>query len=90
MQIKSSDISADSQYPPLSLLHRVKQHRPLSWFPALEKHDIPIVVGVGVSLTFIFITMAFYSLVQKNDPALAGRGGEVIACGFAVFAVPLN
>ncbi|XP_072561163.1 uncharacterized protein [Paramormyrops kingsleyae] len=55
---------------------RVKQHHPLSWFPALEKHDIPIVVGVGVSLTFIFITMAFYSLVQKNDPALAGRGAQ--------------
>ncbi|XP_028831759.1 hemicentin-2 isoform X2 [Denticeps clupeoides] len=45
--------------------------------PLLEKHDIPIVVGVGVSLAFIFITMAFYSLVQKNDPtAPMGRGAQ--------------
>ncbi|KAG5261040.1 hypothetical protein AALO_G00299300 [Alosa alosa] len=44
--------------------------------PLLEKHDIPIVVGVGVSLAFIFITMAFYSLVQKNDStAPTSRGG---------------
>lgn len=47
-----------------------------SWLPVLEKHDIPIVVGVGVSLAFIFITMAFYSLVQKNEPAPIGRAGK--------------
>ncbi|XP_058631199.1 roundabout homolog 1 isoform X2 [Onychostoma macrolepis] len=54
-----------------------------TWLPVIEKHDIPIVVGVGVSLAFIFIAMAFYSLVQKNDPvavptgraALRGIGG---------------
>ncbi|XP_067294164.1 titin isoform X2 [Pseudorasbora parva] len=40
-----------------------------TWLPVIEKHDIPIVVGVGVSLAFIFLAMAFYSLVQKNDPA---------------------
>nr|XP_046203645.1 uncharacterized protein LOC124034458 isoform X2 [Oncorhynchus gorbuscha] len=45
---------------------RVKPPPP--WLPVLEKHDIPIVVGVGVSMAFIFITMAFYSLVQKNEP----------------------
>ncbi|XP_041095574.1 uncharacterized protein LOC121307470 [Polyodon spathula] len=46
-----------------------------SWFPVLEKHDIPIVVGVGVSLALIFIMMGFYSLVQKNETAPpAGRG----------------
>uniref|UniRef100_A0AAY5KAI5 Ig-like domain-containing protein n=3 Tax=Esox lucius TaxID=8010 RepID=A0AAY5KAI5_ESOLU len=50
---------------------RVKPPPP--WLPVLEKHDIPIVVGVGVSLAFIFITMAFYSLVQKNEPAPAFR-----------------
>lgn len=44
-------------------------------YPLLEKHDIPIVVGVGVSLAFIFITMAFYSLVQKNDSSAPSRGG---------------
>ncbi|XP_041926435.1 hemicentin-1 isoform X2 [Alosa sapidissima] len=45
--------------------------------PLLEKHDIPIVVGVGVSLAFIFITMAFYSLVQKNDStAPTSRGAQ--------------
>ncbi|XP_028312721.1 uncharacterized protein LOC114469411 [Gouania willdenowi] len=38
------------------------------WLPVLEKHDIPIVVGVGVSLAFIFITVLFYSVVQKNEP----------------------
>ncbi|XP_045081667.1 uncharacterized protein LOC121584686 isoform X4 [Coregonus clupeaformis] len=46
---------------------------PPPWLPVLEKHDIPIVVGVGVSLAFIFITMAFYSLVQKNEPLPAIR-----------------
>ncbi|XP_071259774.1 uncharacterized protein [Salvelinus alpinus] len=45
---------------------RVKPPPP--WLPVLQKHDIPIVVGVGVSMAFIFITMAFYSLVQKNEP----------------------
>ncbi|XP_066568564.1 uncharacterized protein LOC136758197 [Amia ocellicauda] len=47
-----------------------------SWVPVLEKHDIPIVVGVGISLTLIFITMGFYSLVQKNEAGEAetGRG----------------
>ncbi|XP_064793705.1 proteoglycan 4-like isoform X2 [Oncorhynchus masou masou] len=50
---------------------RVKPPPP--WLPVLEKHDIPIVVGVGVSLAFIFITMAFYSLVQKKEPAPAIR-----------------
>ncbi|XP_026881345.2 hemicentin-2 [Electrophorus electricus] len=50
--------------------------REKSWLPVLEKHDIPIVVGVGVSLAFIFITMAFYSLFRQNDPAAVptGRG----------------
>nr|XP_046206249.1 neurofascin-like isoform X2 [Oncorhynchus gorbuscha] len=50
---------------------RVKPPPP--WLPVLKKHDIPIVVGVGVSLAFIFITMAFYSLVQKKEPAPAIR-----------------
>ncbi|XP_077376916.1 uncharacterized protein LOC144018545 isoform X1 [Festucalex cinctus] len=47
-----------------------------SWLPALEQHDVPIVVGVGVSLAFIFITVAFYSVVQKNEPALTGRAAQ--------------
>ncbi|XP_069745349.1 uncharacterized protein [Narcine bancroftii] len=34
---------------------------------ALEKHDIPIVVGVVVSLLMIFITMCIYSVRQKRD-----------------------
>ncbi|MEQ2170987.1 hypothetical protein GOODEAATRI_006078 [Goodea atripinnis] len=44
-----------------------------SWLPVLEKHDIPIVVGVGISLAFIFITVTFYSMVQKNEPTPPGR-----------------
>ncbi|XP_015251044.1 PREDICTED: uncharacterized protein LOC107098097 isoform X1 [Cyprinodon variegatus] len=44
-----------------------------SWLPVLEKHDIPIVVGVGVSLAFIFITVTFYSVVRKNEPVPPGR-----------------
>uniref|UniRef100_A0A4W3JMS8 Ig-like domain-containing protein n=1 Tax=Callorhinchus milii TaxID=7868 RepID=A0A4W3JMS8_CALMI len=32
----------------------------------LEKHDIPIVVGVTLSLAMIFITMGVYSLRQKT------------------------
>lgn len=53
----------------------MKQQSP-SWLPVLEKHDIPIVVGVGVSLAFIFITVTFYSVVQKNEPAPTSRAGQ--------------
>lgn len=52
---------------------RVTQRSP-SWLPVLEKHDIPVVVGVGVSLAFIFITVTFYSVVQKNEPT--SRAGK--------------
>ncbi|KAI2664360.1 Hemicentin-1 [Labeo rohita] len=54
-----------------------------TWLPVIEKHDIPIVVGVGVSLAFIFIAMAFYSLVQKNDPAAVPTGRAALRgiCG---------
>ncbi|XP_073807729.1 uncharacterized protein isoform X2 [Danio rerio] len=54
-----------------------------TWLPVIEKHDIPIVVGVGVSLAFIFISMAFYSLVQKNDPAVVPTGRAALRglCG---------
>ncbi|XP_027890191.1 uncharacterized protein LOC114154909 isoform X1 [Xiphophorus couchianus] len=50
-----------------------------SWLPALEKHDIPIVVGVGISLAFIFITVTFYSVVQKNEPLPPGRAATSLA-----------
>ncbi|XP_057688183.1 neuroglian [Corythoichthys intestinalis] len=49
---------------------------PPSWLPVLEKHDVPIVVGVGVSLAFIFITVTFYSVMQKNQPAPTGRSAQ--------------
>ncbi|KAK2901793.1 uncharacterized protein [Channa argus] len=61
-----------SQSPMTSNDPRVTQQSP-SWLPVLEKHDIPIVVGVGVSLAFIFITVTFYSVVQKNEPAPTSR-----------------
>lgn len=61
-----------------ALYFRVKQQAP-SWLPGLEKHDIPIVVGVGVSLAFIFITVSFYSLFQKNGPAPTSRAGQISA-----------
>ncbi|XP_062873902.1 uncharacterized protein LOC134335307 [Trichomycterus rosablanca] len=48
------------------------------WLPVIEEHDIPIVVGVGVSLAFIFITMSFYSLFRKNDPAAITTGRAAI------------
>ncbi|XP_061880475.1 hemicentin-1 isoform X1 [Entelurus aequoreus] len=54
--------------------YSVTQQSP-SWLPVLEKHDVPIVVGVGVSLAFIFVTVAFYSVVQKNEPAPTSRAG---------------
>ncbi|XP_019741002.1 myosin light chain kinase, smooth muscle [Hippocampus comes] len=54
---------------------RVTPQSPL-WLPVLEKHDVPIVVGVGVSLAFIFITVAFYSMVQRNEPAPTGRAAK--------------
>ncbi|KAM3611520.1 uncharacterized protein V6R79_019985 [Siganus canaliculatus] len=65
-----------SQSPMTSTDPRVTQKAP-SWLPVLEKHDIPIVVGVGVSLAFIFITVAFYSVVQKNEPAPTSRAGRI-------------
>ncbi|XP_068166529.1 uncharacterized protein [Antennarius striatus] len=64
-----------SQSPMTSNDPRVTQQSP-SWLPVLEKHDIPIVVGVGVSLAFIFITVTFYSLVQKNDPLPTSRAAQ--------------
>lgn len=60
---------------PFCLHSRVTQQSP-SWLPLVEKHDIPIVVGVGVSLAFIFIAVFFYSVVQKNEPAPPSRAGE--------------
>ncbi|XP_050931188.1 mucin-4 [Lates calcarifer] len=64
-----------SQSPMTSNYPRVTQQSP-SWLPVLEKHDIPIVVGVGVSLAFIFITVTFYSVVQKNEPAPTSRAAQ--------------
>ncbi|XP_026176507.1 uncharacterized protein LOC113138370 isoform X1 [Mastacembelus armatus] len=64
-----------SQSPMTSNDPRVTQQSP-SWLPVLEKHDIPIVVGVGVSLAFIFITVTFYSVVQKNEPAPTSRSAQ--------------
>ncbi|XP_054867126.1 mucin-2 [Amphiprion ocellaris] len=64
-----------SPSPMTSSDHRVTQRSP-SWLPVLEKHDIPIVVGVGVSLAFIFITVIFYSVVQKNEPAPTSRAAQ--------------
>nr|XP_057927834.1 uncharacterized protein LOC131128735 isoform X2 [Doryrhamphus excisus] len=64
-----------SQLPMTSNHPHVTQQSP-SWLPVLEKHDIPIVVGVGVSLAFIFITVGFYSVVQKNEPAPTSRAAQ--------------
>ncbi|XP_029294958.1 uncharacterized protein LOC115013100 isoform X2 [Cottoperca gobio] len=64
-----------SQSPMTSNDPRVTQQSP-SWLPLLEKHDIPIVVGVGVSLAFIFITVTFYSVVQKNEAAPTSRAAQ--------------
>nr|XP_019954556.1 PREDICTED: uncharacterized protein LOC109636947 isoform X1 [Paralichthys olivaceus] len=64
-----------SQSPTTSNDARVTQQSP-SWLPVVEKHDIPIVVGVGVSLAFIFITVTFYSVVQKNEAAPTNRAAQ--------------
>ncbi|KAI4820595.1 hypothetical protein KUCAC02_028568 [Chaenocephalus aceratus] len=64
-----------SQSPMTSNDPRVTQQSP-SWLPVLEKHDIPIVVGVGVSLAFIFITVTFYAVVQKNEAAPTVRAAQ--------------
>lgn len=69
-------IAKQQDFTLVCVLHsRVTQQSP-SWLPVLEKHDIPIVVGVGVSLAFIFITVSFYSVVQKNGPAPTSRAGQ--------------
>uniref|UniRef100_A0A1A7WPX6 Ig-like domain-containing protein n=1 Tax=Iconisemion striatum TaxID=60296 RepID=A0A1A7WPX6_9TELE len=64
-----------SQSPMTSNNPKGTQQSP-SWLPILEKHDIPIVVGVGVSLAFIFISVTFYSVVQKNEPVPTGRAAQ--------------
>uniref|UniRef100_A0A8D3CT83 Ig-like domain-containing protein n=1 Tax=Scophthalmus maximus TaxID=52904 RepID=A0A8D3CT83_SCOMX len=64
-----------SQSPMTSNDPRGTQQSP-SWLPVVEKHDIPIVVGVGVSLAFIFITVTFYSVVQKNEPVPTSRAAQ--------------
>ncbi|XP_035020948.2 mucin-5B isoform X1 [Hippoglossus stenolepis] len=66
-----------SQSPMTSNDARVTQQSP-SWLPLVEKHDIPIVVGVGVSLAFIFITVTFYAVVQKNEAAPINRAGQTL------------
>ncbi|XP_068461072.1 uncharacterized protein [Clinocottus analis] len=66
-----------SQSPMTSNDQRVTQQSP-SWLPVLEKHDIPIVVGVGVSLAFIFITVTFYSVVQKSESAPTSQAAQRI------------
>ncbi|CAL1615790.1 unnamed protein product [Knipowitschia caucasica] len=67
--------SVEATEKSISQSPRVTQKAP-SWLPILEKHDIPIVVGVGVSLAFIFITVTFYSMVQKNEPILTNRAAQ--------------
>ncbi|XP_071012365.1 uncharacterized protein [Oncorhynchus clarkii lewisi] len=69
---------------------RVKPPPP--WLPVLEKHDIPIVVGVGVSMAFIFITMAFYSLVQKNEPVptIRSQWACIAHCNFLLLSTLWN
>ncbi|XP_072289259.1 uncharacterized protein [Eucyclogobius newberryi] len=67
--------SMDATEKSTSQSPRVTQQAP-SWLPVLEKHDIPIVVGVGVSLAFIFITVTFYSMVQRNELILTNRAGQ--------------
>ncbi|XP_072344477.1 uncharacterized protein [Scyliorhinus torazame] len=41
---------------------------------ALEKHDIPIVVGVTISLAMIFTTMCVYSVRQKKSENKEAEG----------------
>eukprot|EP00066_Takifugu_rubripes_P025017 XP_011614283.1 PREDICTED: uncharacterized protein LOC105418058 [Takifugu rubripes] len=67
--------SSTSQSPMTSNDPRATQQSP-SWLPVMEKHDIPIVVGVGVSLAFIFITVFFYSVVQKKQPVPPNRAAQ--------------
>lgn len=74
-QRSDSSCADDDLRFPFCLNSRVTQQSP-SWLPLVEKHDIPIVVGVGVSLAFIFIAVFFYSVVQKNEPAPPSRAGQ--------------
>ncbi|XP_051787714.1 uncharacterized protein LOC127529137 [Erpetoichthys calabaricus] len=66
--MKTSDGNPRAKHPDAPL------GTPSSWLPVLEKHDIPIVVGVGISLLLIFLTMGFYSLIQKNGNTDSSHG----------------
>ncbi|XP_067825523.1 uncharacterized protein [Heptranchias perlo] len=50
-----------------TIIREKAQVKESSSYFALEKHDIPIVAGVTVSLTMIFITMGIYSVRQKKN-----------------------
>ncbi|XP_065428645.1 uncharacterized protein LOC103306177 isoform X2 [Chrysemys picta bellii] len=54
--------------PPVTTA-RQKSPPASNWLPVLEKHDIPVVVGVSVSLALIFISMGVYSFRQKIEHA---------------------
>ncbi|TFK08443.1 ras-related protein M-Ras [Platysternon megacephalum] len=54
--------------PPVTTA-RQKSPPASNWLPVLEKHDIPVVVGVSVSLALIFISMGVYSFCQKIEHA---------------------
>ncbi|XP_050782795.1 uncharacterized protein LOC127036171 [Gopherus flavomarginatus] len=59
----------DSATRPPVTTARQKSPPASNWLPVLEKHDIPVVVGVSVSLALIFISMGVYSFRQKVEHA---------------------
>ncbi|CAM4647668.1 unnamed protein product [Lepidochelys olivacea] len=58
----------NATWPPVTTA-RQKSPPASNWLPVLEKHDIPVVVGVSVSLALIFISMGVYSFRQKIEHA---------------------
>nr|XP_033815889.1 uncharacterized protein LOC117367453 [Geotrypetes seraphini] len=49
------------------ITERQKSQNLAPLFPVLDKHDIPVVAGVSISLLLIFISMGVYSFIKKRE-----------------------